>query len=106
MARIAGRQSSKPLPTTEYDRVEVLELSMEDMFDDAFTAIARDGAGTVEVMVRLQKALESLSSLDDPSVRAASIAHARLALARAEKKLDLPEDLALVREAAAFAGTA
>ncbi len=77
---------------------------MEDMFDDAFTAIARDGAGTVEAMVRLQKALESLSSLDDPSVRAASIAHAGLALARAEGKLDLPEDLALVREAAASPG--
>ncbi len=99
-------EPSEDLPTTEYDRVEVPELSTQDMFDDAFTAIARDGAGTVEVMVRLQKALESLSSLDDPSVRAASIAHARLALARAEKKLDLPEDLALVREAAAFAGTA
>ena len=31
-----------------YDHVEVPELSFRDMFDDAFTGIARDGAATVE----------------------------------------------------------
>lgn len=93
------------LPAPEYDRVEVPELSMRDMFDDAFTPIARDGAGAVEVVLRLQKALESLSSLGDRAMRDAAMAHARLALARAEKGLDLPEDLALVRDVAAFART-
>ncbi|MGH0035678.1 MAG: DUF2254 domain-containing protein [Myxococcota bacterium] len=100
---------SEPLeqpPTPEYDRVEVPELSVQDMFDDAFTVIARDGAGSVEVAVRLQKALRSLSSLEHPPIREAAMDHARLALARAEKRLDLPEDLALVREVAAFARTA
>ena len=87
----------------QYDRVEVPELSLRDMFDDAFTAIARDGAGAIEVVVRLQKALESLSSLGDPTMREAALAHTRLALARAERALDLPEDLALARDAAAFA---
>lgn len=90
-------------PTPEYDRVEVPELSVRDMFDDAFTAIARDGAGILEVMIRLQKALESLSSVGNLAMRNAAMAHARLALARAEKKLDQPEDLALVRDAARFA---
>jgi len=32
---------SKP----EHDRVEVPKVSVDDMFDDAFTAIGRDGAG-------------------------------------------------------------
>lgn len=89
-------------PEIRYDRVEVPELSVADMFDDAFTAIARDGAGVVEVMVRLQKGLESLSSLGDRPMRDASIAHARSALDRAERKLDSPGDLARVRKAAAF----
>ena len=87
----------------EYDRVEVPELSTRDMFDDAFTAIARDGAGAIEVVVRLQKVLKSLSSVGDPTMRSAAIAHSRLALARAEKALDLPEELALVRDLAASA---
>lgn len=84
----------------EYDRVRVPELSVRDMFDDAFTAIARDGAGSIEVMVRLQKVLESLAGLGDPRMREAAMAHSRLALARAEKALSLPEDLELVRSVA------
>lgn len=92
-------------PAPEYDRVEVPVLSVRDMFDDAFTAIARDGAGTVEVMLRLQKALETLSFLGDLSMRDAALAHSRLALARAENKLDLPEDATLVREVAGFSRT-
>ncbi len=87
----------------QYDRVEVPQLSPRDMFDDAFTAIARDGAGAIEVVVRLQKALGSLSSLDDPEMRAAAFAHSRLALARAEEALKLPHDVALARDVAAFA---
>jgi hypothetical protein len=38
-------------------------------------------------------------------MRDAALAHSRLALARAENKLDLPEDAALVREVAAFSRT-
>ncbi|MCA9419651.1 MAG: DUF2254 domain-containing protein, partial [Nitrospira sp.] len=34
---------------SKYHRVEVPEISLNDMFDDAFSAISRDGAGTVEV---------------------------------------------------------
>lgn len=87
---------------TKYDHVDVPQLSTHDLFDDAFTAIARDGAGTVEVMLRLQKALNVLSALGNPALCEAALKHSRLALARAEKKLDLPEDLALVRDVASF----
>jgi uncharacterized membrane protein len=80
-------------------RVEVPEISVRDMFDDAFTAIARDGAGAIEVVVRLQKTLASLASLGDSAMRAAALAHGRMALARAEKALHLPEELALARDA-------
>lgn len=82
------------------DRVEVPELSVRDMFEDAFTAIARDGAGTLEVAVRLQKAFRSLASLEDPAVRDAAIHHSRMALARSEKALGLAEEIAAVRKVA------
>ncbi len=82
------------------DRVEVPELSVRDMFDDAFSAMARDGAGTIEVVVRMQKAFESLASIGTGPMRDSAIAHARLALARAELKLELPEDLDAVRRSA------
>ena len=91
--------------TSEYDRVAVPELSLRDMFDDAFTAIARDGAGTIEVAGRLQKAFESLSSIEDAAMRDAAIHHARLALARAEDVLEFPEDIEVVRELAKFANS-
>jgi uncharacterized membrane protein len=90
-------------PTPKYDRIEVPEVSVRDMFDDAFTAIARDGAGMVEVAVRLQKALQSLSSIGDPEMRAAAEYHKRLALKRAQIALDMEEDLAAVRDAARIA---
>lgn len=87
----------------EHDRVEVPKISVQDMFDDAFTAIARDGAGAVEVAVRLQKSLKSLAFVGDVAMRDAALHHSRTALARAEHVLDLPEDLKVVRDLASFA---
>jgi uncharacterized membrane protein len=87
----------------EYDRVVVPELDVRDMFDDAFTSIARDGAGAVEVSLRLQKGLRALAGLGDDALRAAAREHGRVALKRAEAALRLSEDLAVVREVAKFA---
>jgi len=83
----------------KYDRVQVPALDLNDMFDDAFTAIARDGAGTVEVAQRLQKALKALASLNDTEMRNAAKRHSRLALKRSQAALNLEEDLAAVRKA-------
>lgn len=84
----------------KYDRVMVPRIEARDLFDDAFSAIARDGAGLVEVSLRLQKALNSLATVGDDAMREAAVHHARLALARAEMTLQLPADLAAVRAAA------
>nr|WP_320017487.1 DUF2254 domain-containing protein [uncultured Desulfobacter sp.] len=89
----------------KYDRVMVPEISLWDMFDDAFNAIARDGAGTIEVVVRLQKAFQALALIGDPKIREVAMFQARLALARAELSLDLPEDLDIARKAAKLVGT-
>ncbi|MEO8202545.1 MAG: DUF2254 domain-containing protein [Betaproteobacteria bacterium] len=98
-------ESEKPKEPVEprYDRVEVAEISLDDMFDDAFRSIARDGAGMVEVVVRLEKAFDSLATLGDAQMRATAQRHARLAFKRAEAGLAMAEDLAMAREAAAFA---
>lgn len=92
-------QDRKPCAHT---RVHIAALSARDMFDDAFTSIARDGAGAVEVAARLQKALRSLASLDNADIQQAAIDHSRLALARAEHAMTLKHDLDTVRELAAF----
>ena len=98
-----GQEEEEDAGVPKYDRVDVPELWVHDMFDDAFTAIARDGAGTIEVAIRLLKALESLASLGDATVREAAIHHARMAMKRSEKALLLPEEIAVVRELASFA---
>jgi len=86
-----------------YDRVAVPELALTDVFEDAFSAIARDGAGTIEVVVRLLKVLEALAMVNDPSFKNAAIAQAKVTLARAQLALTLPHDLDTARKAADFA---
>lgn len=95
--------AAEPVSPPAFDRVEVPVLSDRDLFDDAFTAIARDGAGVIEVMTRLQKALASLAHAGSAEMREAARAHARLAVARAERASMLPADLEVVRALARFA---
>lgn len=85
-----------------YDRIIVPTLALSEMFDDAFTAIARDGASTVEVGIRLQKAFLSLSTLNYPGFNTETRRHSKLALARAEIDLPLQEDLARLERVAAL----
>ena len=86
-----------------FDRITVPGLSLADMFEDAFTGIARDGAGTVEVAVRLQKGLETLAAIGGGPMRESAHRTARLALVRAEGAMEVPHDLEAVRAAARFA---
>lgn len=92
--------AEEQVPTIKYERVEVPSLSINDMFDDAFTAIARDGAGAVEVAVRLQKALAALGALDNTDMQAAAAYHSQLALKRARAAMDIDEDFQAVQSAA------
>lgn len=80
-----------------YDRVWVPELQITDMVDDAFTSIARNAAGKLEVMIRLQKSLAALAELDNPDLTRAVRAQAKLALSRAEHTMTQPEDIETLR---------
>ena len=86
----------------ECDRVYVPELDIGDMFDDAFTSITRDGAGMLEVQIRLQKAFRTLASCGNDAMRREAVGHARLALMKAEKAIDFEPDVAMIRAAGKF----
>lgn len=86
----------------QYDRVTVPVLSMEDIFDDAFSATARDGAGLIEVVVHLQNALNALAAMGSATLHDAAVAQATQTLARAEQALQLPEDLMRARQSSEF----
>lgn len=81
--------------------VRVPAIAVDDMFDDVFAPIARDGAGTLEVQLRLQKALASLAVADVEVFGAAARRHSATALRRAEAALTLPEERDAVAAVAA-----
>jgi uncharacterized membrane protein len=94
---------NQDLQPGECDRVAVPEISLQAMFEDAFRPIARDGAGTIEVVVRLQKAFQSLATIEDATMRDVAMHNARWALDRAENTLVFPNDLEIARKCAEFA---
>jgi len=96
------KNTQKTTPPPLFDRIQVPELSIQDMFGDAFTSLSRDGAGMVEVSVRLQKAFEALSKSQDPAIQNMSKIYARIALERQEKGLQHSHDLKLVKEHSKF----
>ncbi len=94
---------AEPVEQTEraFDNVFVPPLRVDDLFDDAFIAVARDGAGVVEVGIRLQKALRTLSRLDHPGFAEAAQRHSRQAVQRAEPVLVLEADKEALRAVSA-----
>ena len=77
-------------------------IEPEDVFEDLFEALERDGAGDVIVGLRLQKAYRTLAALDDPRFQAAARRRSAIALARAEQTLTFAPDLDRLRAAAAI----
>lgn len=87
-----------------FPRINVPPIALGDLFDDLFTPIARDGAGIIEVGVRLQKAMLVLSRLEPAEFAENASRHSQLALQRASRGLTLEHDLALLRDLAAQVG--
>jgi uncharacterized membrane protein len=94
-----------PADKVKYDRIEVPEISLNDMFDDAFRPIARDGAGNIEVMIRLQKAFKSIYYIASPEIKVITSSHARQAFERAESTIKYPGDLEVLRKESIFENT-
>ena len=96
----SGRGEDAEGANVECPRVHVPAIDTEDLFDDVFNPIARDGAAMLEVQVRLQKALLTLARLD-ARYAAPAARHAAMAVERAEAGLTLAVEKARVREIAA-----
>ena len=76
----------------DYANIWVPPLRSVDLFDDAFMLMARDGAGLVEIQLRLQKSLAALARLGDADFRQAAWEQAQLSMARAEAAMALEHD--------------
>jgi uncharacterized membrane protein len=84
-----------------FPHVQVPGLSTDDLLADFFGPIARDGASVIEVGVRLQKALATLSAVGDEMMRQASQRHSAFALEHAAGSLALESDRRRLAELAA-----
>ena len=71
--------------------VWVPAIEVGDMFDDIFAPIARDGAGMLEIQLRLQKAFVALVAADSGALGDAAKRHSATALKRAEVALTLED---------------
>jgi uncharacterized membrane protein len=79
-------------PELRYPNLEAPGLDVADLCQDAFGPLARDGAGTVEVGIRLQKALAVLAGLGRPDLARAALVQSERALAQARAALVLESD--------------
>lgn len=82
----------------QFQRLRLAPLAASDLLNDAFSPIARDGAGIIEVQLRLQKALGALARSGDGEMRAAALREARFALDHAETGLALDSDRQKLRD--------
>ncbi|EPA96654.1 DUF2254 domain-containing protein [Pseudomonas umsongensis] len=76
------------------ERVFLRGLDVDDLFDDFFAPIARDGASLIEVDLRMMKALISLAQINPDIFKNPCARHMTLLLKRAEHALTMSEDKA------------
>ncbi|MFQ3173346.1 MAG: putative membrane protein, partial [Flavobacterium sp.] len=86
-----------------FDRIAVPEIIIDDLFIDAFRPIARDGAGNIEVMIRLQKAFRTIASIDNFDLKKASLQYSKQAFERAEIEMKYETDITMLKRECLFA---
>lgn len=79
-------------PEIRYQRLRIPPLDLDEMFHDVFASIARDGAGLVEVQLRLQKGLLALAEMGSEDCKLAAFRISRTAMERAERAIDIEEE--------------
>ena len=92
----AVRLFGEPVPAQSgpviWPRLFIQPVQVSDMFDDIFTAIGRDGAGLIEVQIRLQKALHALALIAPHRYATEAKRHASLAAERARQVMSSDVD--------------
>lgn len=95
---------SDNVPEVRHARVFMPRIEIDDVFGDVFPSIARDGAGLVEIGIRLQKGLAAVATSGHPLFAAAARRHAQIALMRALDALTFEPDRELLRSTVIAAG--
>ncbi|WP_339507638.1 DUF2254 domain-containing protein [Pseudomonas sp. RL_35y_Pfl2_P42] len=85
---------------SDCEQVYLRGLVVDDLFDDFFAPIARDGAALLEVDLRMMKTLVSLAQINPVLFKSACTRHATLLLQRADHALTLKEDKERLRASA------
>lgn len=85
-------QPVDPESAKSCDQVFLHSLNIDDLFDDFFAPIARDGATLIEVDVRLMKALISLAQINPGLFKDVCARHADVLLRRSESVLAINEE--------------
>jgi uncharacterized membrane protein len=80
-----------------HHRVHAPDMQIKDLFDDFFRPIARDGAGNIEVQLRLRATLAALADHAPQLFGSQARAQASAALARAEDASLFGDDLTALR---------
>ena len=95
-------QPQEPVTNIHADceQVYLRGLAVDDLFDDFFAPIARDGAALIEVDLRMMKSLVILAQLNPVLFKSPCTRHATLLLKHADKALALNEDKQRLRAAA------
>ena len=79
-------------------RDEVFSGDTSDLFEDAFSSLARDGASCVEVVLRLQTILGSLSQIDHPEIRQAAHFKAEKSMDSSESQISYAPDFERIKK--------
>ncbi|MGE0053833.1 MAG: DUF2254 domain-containing protein [Hyphomicrobium sp.] len=96
----AKLQADEETHKIAFDRLHALPLTAREIVNDAFTPIARDGAGSVEIGVRLQKVLRALKRMGVDDLTQEADAMSKTALELSDAALIANEHNARVHQAA------
>ena len=99
---LIDRPAADPDWQPRFDRISVPPLDPTDLINDAFRPIARDGAATIELVLRLLIGLQTLASCS-PDLKAPALAMARDVAARARQAMTADSDVKALEEAVEFA---
>ncbi|WP_425097641.1 DUF2254 domain-containing protein [Tropicibacter sp. S64] len=78
--------------TPQFDRIIAPQVAAEDLVQDAFDTIARDGAARIEVVSQLHHALDRLSQSDWPEMAKAAQAHRSYLMEQADEHIPAAPD--------------
>ena len=100
MARLLVGDPNKPESddALKFDRISVVELDEAALVSDGFDPISRDGAGMLEVGIRMQKLLGVIAKNSNPIIVKAAVTQAHVALQRATNRFEIERDTRLLNE--------